>query len=142
MAALNRRHSHRGGRPGRPGPPVGHHVGIAQDGQQPRNDQGHDRGARADPSDERQRDQEAEEGEAGDRLHDAGGGEHDARQPRSSGEDEAEGLPDRHRGRGGRQHEDDVLRDQQPQLGAALGGETQQIHQMADVVTARRTSGT
>src|SRR5436305_1190830 len=50
-------------------------VGIAQDGEKRVEDEGDDGGALADAADERYGNEEAEEGEAGDGLEDAGNAE-------------------------------------------------------------------
>ena len=106
-------------------------VRVPQDGQDPVDDEGDDRGPRPDPAEQRNRDQEPEEREARDRLDDVGGAEDRAGEPRPAGQRDAEGNADRDRDRGRRGDEENVLPGEGRDLAPALPEELRELAHVA-----------
>ena len=112
---------------------------VLKDGKNPVDDERHDRGARADPAEQRNRNQESEEGEARNRLHDVGRAEDRARQPRPAGQRHPDGHADRDGDRRRSGDEEEVLAGEGRDLAAALPEEPRELVHVENSETNSRT---
>ena len=114
-------------------------VGVSQDGKQRVDDQGHDRRAGSDPSDERKGNEEPEQREAGDGLDDVGETEDGRREPRPAREQDAGRDPDARREQRGDGDENEMLARQRHDLLTALPEKAPEASQSSSSVRKSRT---